>query len=124
MNTTHDYGEPCEALASVRQWKTFFHQNPDGHAECGIYYERRPGHAYSVARCPRYVREAEWLETSNRMITCAQACAGLTDPEVAIQAARDALVNCQHSAICNVNLYLGDCNCGKDKALSLLTPKP
>ncbi len=32
----------------------------DGEADCGIFVETRPGHAYAICRCPRYVKESEW----------------------------------------------------------------
>lgn len=47
----------------------------DGEADCGIYYEDRPGHAYSVCRAPRYAKESEWAEFA------AKVCALLNDAE-------------------------------------------
>lgn len=28
--------------------------------DCGVYAEHHEGHAYAIARCPRYVKKEEW----------------------------------------------------------------
>ena len=89
MNKT-DEQVPCETIRVARDWKTYFRKYND-EADCGIFYEIYPGQAFSVARCPRYAREDQWLEVSNRIIACTSACADIPDPEAAIQAARDEL---------------------------------
>ena len=89
MNKT-DEQVPCETIRVARDWKTYFRKYND-EADCGIFYEIYPGQAFSVARCPRYAREDQWLEVSNRIIACTSACADIPEPAAAIQAARDAL---------------------------------
>ena len=34
----------------------------DGEPYCGVYAELRPGHAYSICRCPRYLTKEQWTE--------------------------------------------------------------
>lgn len=39
-------------------------------ADCGVFYMRRPGHAYAIARCPRYEKREQW-EANARLIVAA-----------------------------------------------------
>jgi hypothetical protein len=39
-------------------------------ANCGVYYEERPGMAHSVCRAPRYVTQEQW-EANARLIAAA-----------------------------------------------------
>ena len=42
-------------------WKWYWRVDEEtGEADCGIYYEKFPGHAYSVMRCPRYQSREQW----------------------------------------------------------------
>lgn len=48
----------AEDLADYRwQWHW---RSANGEADCGIFAEVRNGHAYSVARCPRYMKRPDW----------------------------------------------------------------
>lgn len=38
----------------------FYWREEDGEANCGVFFERRKGQAFAVARCPRYVMEKQW----------------------------------------------------------------
>jgi hypothetical protein len=58
-----------------------------------------------------------------RAIECVNACAGLPDPSAAIQAARNALQACEHSDLCEWR-FAKPCDCGRDKAIELLTKQP
>lgn len=40
-------------------WKWYWRKE-DNEADCGIYVETRIGHAYAIARCPRYVSKDDW----------------------------------------------------------------
>lgn len=46
-------------MSRTYQW---YWRARDGEADCGIFYEERPGHAYSVCRAPRYAKQEEWAE--------------------------------------------------------------
>ena len=56
----------------MKEWKWYWRQNDDGNADCGVYYEERPGQVYSVCRCPRYLTEQQWTEYA-RLIAAAPA---------------------------------------------------
>ena len=48
--------------------KWTWHWRTDGDkADCGIYAEPRPGHAYAVARCPQYASEEQWSEMAQHI---------------------------------------------------------
>lgn len=40
-------------------WKYYWREE-DGIADCGIFQEKRAGHAYSIARCPKYQSREQW----------------------------------------------------------------
>lgn len=42
------------------RWGWYWRETEDGEADCGITAETRPGHAYAIMRCPRYVTEKKW----------------------------------------------------------------
>lgn len=45
------------------KWTWYWRTNEDGaEADCGITAEIRPGHAYAVMRCPRYMSKELWDE--------------------------------------------------------------
>jgi hypothetical protein len=48
------------------EWKWFWREEGD-EADCGIFAEWRPGQAYAIARCPRYLREEEWTAVATRI---------------------------------------------------------
>lgn len=47
----------------------------NGEADCGIFAQVREGHAYSVFRCPRYMKQPEWEALATK--TCADHNAAL-----------------------------------------------
>ena len=54
-------------------WQWYWHRNTDkdpSEAECGVFVEKRPGHAYSVCRAPRYEKKEQW-EANARLIAAA-----------------------------------------------------
>jgi len=55
-------------------WQWYWRaENPEEHgdvADCGVFHEKRPGHAYSIARCPRYETREQW-EANARLIAAA-----------------------------------------------------
>lgn len=44
------------------RWTWYWRTDEKGEADCGIFAEMRPGHAYAVARCPRYMQKDQWSE--------------------------------------------------------------
>jgi hypothetical protein len=46
------------------EWKWFWRESEtaQNEADCGVYAEPRTGQAYSVCRCPRYVKKEQWEE--------------------------------------------------------------
>lgn len=44
------------------RWHWYWRVDDNGEADCGIFAQPRPGHAYAVARCPRYVQQPQWEE--------------------------------------------------------------
>lgn len=44
------------------KWQWYWRTDENGHADCGVFYEKRPGHAYAVCRAPRYMRKEQWEE--------------------------------------------------------------
>ena len=61
------------------EWKWYWRTNENGEAYCGILTEPRPGHAYSIARCPRYLTEAQWTEIATHI--CDLHNSSLAGPE-------------------------------------------
>ena len=41
-------------------WRT---EEGSRNADCGVYFLKREGHAYSICRAPRYSKESEWIPT-------------------------------------------------------------
>ena len=41
--------------------------HPESVADCGITCESRPGHGYSVVRCPRYVDKETWEKVASHI---------------------------------------------------------
>lgn len=50
-------------------WKWYWREE-DGKANCGVFWEKLPGHAYAVARAPQYEKWAQW-EANARLIAAA-----------------------------------------------------
>lgn len=50
-------------------WLWYWQLGDDGLPDCGIYYERG-GHAYAIARCPRYQLKDQW-KADARLIAAA-----------------------------------------------------
>jgi len=53
-------------------WAWYWRTNDEGESDCGVFHESRPGHAYSVCRCPRYQERSKW-EPDARLIAEAPA---------------------------------------------------
>lgn len=54
-------------------WEWFWMEEvTDGRHEavCGVYHEKIKGHAYSIARCPKYQKQEQW-EADARLISAA-----------------------------------------------------
>ena len=47
---------------------TWFWRTDGGKADCGVYAEPHPGHAYAVVRCPQYVSEEQWTEIATHIV--------------------------------------------------------
>lgn len=62
--------EKLDAEATQAPW-AYYWREENGEAECGVTHERRPGHVYAVARCPRYVRKEQW-EQDGHMISASR----------------------------------------------------
>lgn len=56
----------CPKLGGGRKYEWYWRAR-DGEADCGIFYEERPGHAYSVCRAPRYAKREDWEEFASRV---------------------------------------------------------
>lgn len=50
---------PNDLDLTAYRWHWHWRSEKD-EADCGIYAEVRQGHAYAIARCPRYMKQAEW----------------------------------------------------------------
>lgn len=37
----------------------------EGEASCGVFWEKHPGHVYSVCRAPRYQTKEQWKEDAS-----------------------------------------------------------
>ena len=48
----------------------WYWRGSDGEADCGVYWEKYQGHAYSVCRAPRYQTEEQWAADA-RLIAAA-----------------------------------------------------
>lgn len=55
-------------LPNQTPYFTYWREDEEGYPDCGIFSESRPGHAYSIARCPKYVSKEEWLVNSEFII--------------------------------------------------------
>ncbi len=47
-------------LKAEIQW--YWEKDENGLADCGLLYAKGPGHAYSIARCPKYQSQQQWVE--------------------------------------------------------------
>lgn len=57
-----------KTLSTPRPWTWHWREGDNGEADCGILHEERPGMAYSVCRCPRYVTKEQW--EANAQLIC------------------------------------------------------
>lgn len=48
------------------EWKWFWRKETE-EADCGIFAEDRPGQAYAVTRCPRYLTQEQWSAIAARI---------------------------------------------------------
>lgn len=66
-------------------WAWYWKESLEGEAECGIFSQKRPGMAYSVARCPKYQNREQW-EANARLIAAApemyKLLSDLIEPDV------------------------------------------
>ncbi len=51
-------------------WQWYWRLGENLKADCGVFSETRPGHAYSVCRAPQYEGQAQW-EANARLIAAA-----------------------------------------------------
>ena len=51
-------------------WQWYWRLGEALKADCGVFAEPRPGHAYSVCRAPQYEGQAQW-EANARLISAA-----------------------------------------------------
>lgn len=40
----------------------------NGESDCGIFYEKFPGHAYAIVHCPRYEKREQWEANASFII--------------------------------------------------------
>lgn len=59
-------------------WKWYWEENTYG-PDCGILSEVTPGHAYSVARCPKYQKQDKWEADAKFIITAVNSHDGLLE---------------------------------------------
>lgn len=62
-------------LGETLEW--YWRVGDDGLPDCGILYQRRPGHAYAVARCPRLQKREQWESDARRLVAAWNACKGI-----------------------------------------------
>lgn len=58
-------------------WKWYWRTDHDGHADCGIYWERREGQAISICRAPRYEKREQWEANAESIIRAPERIADL-----------------------------------------------
>lgn len=58
-----------EIYAYGGPWQYYWRET-DGRADCGVFWEKIPGHAYSVCRAPQYEKKEQW-EANARLIAAA-----------------------------------------------------
>jgi len=58
-------------------WRWYWRTDDQGNADCGIYAEPRPGHAYSIVRCPRYMTKEQWEQVAERIVSAVNEIDGL-----------------------------------------------
>ena len=54
-------------------WRWYWREEADikgDIADCGVFHEKHPGHAYAIARCPQYENREQW-EANARLIAAA-----------------------------------------------------
>lgn len=54
--------EMAEQELLYHRWDWYWRVDEKGEADCGICAQVRPGHAYAVVRCPRYMQRRQWEE--------------------------------------------------------------
>lgn len=64
------------APATPLPWSWYW-RFEDGEPNCGVFSEVRVGHAYAVARCPRYVKKAQWKQDAVFIVRACNAYADL-----------------------------------------------
>lgn len=75
------------------EWKWYWRVGNDGQADCGIFAEPHPGHAYAIYRCPRYVKEKQWSEFATHICNWHNSTlsgAGQTNKEATLHLAAPA----------------------------------
>lgn len=58
-----DYGN----ILARYEWKSHWRTDENGNADCGIYFEPRPGHAYSICRAPKFITEEQWAAIASQI---------------------------------------------------------
>lgn len=58
------------ALPTPGPWVWYWREDDEGHADCGVFWEKRTGHAVSICRAPRYEKQQRW-EANARLIAAA-----------------------------------------------------
>lgn len=55
--------EAAEKALNIRHavgtWQSYWRKT-EGEADCGVFTENSPGHAYSICRAPRYSTKKDW----------------------------------------------------------------
>lgn len=94
MRWAYAMREPYDVKANRRLLAEIDWHNENGEAYCGVYYEKRPGQAYSVCRGPRYQVKEQW-EADARLISAApDLLAALTNVRKLIAEAAMTGFNC------------------------------
>jgi hypothetical protein len=58
-----------EAKFTSGPWQWYWREE-DGEVNCGVFYEERPGIAWSICRAPRYETQEQWAANA-RLISAA-----------------------------------------------------
>jgi hypothetical protein len=66
MNTKHT---PI-TKSTPGPWQYYWRLDKQEHTDCGVFWEKHKGQAYSVCRAPRYEQKEQW-EANARLIAAA-----------------------------------------------------
>ena len=71
-------------------WDWYWRES-DGEADCGVYWEKYQGQAYSVCRAPRYQTEEQWAADARLIAAAPELLEALIDARKQLEAYEEAL---------------------------------